>query len=327
MKLKILQIVIERYMAKHTTIDQILEWKQRRGRSSYGGDLLYQVDELARKWEQINANEEFADFIPVRLCTIIEVYVRETVREVVDASPSFLDRAEPLLKNAKLDFLIAKHLHGQRVTMGDIIAHAVSVNDLEQIIFIYETIMPGYRGALSAVHERWIEDRDNGQKNPILADVEQVLATIKRLFQVRHILTHEMPRHPPYSLEEIPHLLASARDFLSATDWFLTGELRGDVPRTQAARNELAGEEWETEQKMMEQLLAEVEAAGDADLQLLRDSQDAWDRYAKAEADLRASTVGGGSMRPMVWAGQMTELTRARIKSLRWWLEREEGDF
>ena len=30
-------------------------------------------------------------------------------------------------------------------------------------------------------------------------------------------------------------------------------------------------------------------------------------------------------MQPMVWTRQMSELTRARIKDLRWWLERDEG--
>src|SRR5271157_2506975 len=126
-------------MAKRTTIDQILEWKERRGRSSFSGELLYKVDDLALTWEQIDSDREVADFIPIRLATIIEVYVRETVREVVDTSQIYLDRAEPLLKNAKLDFLVAKHLHGQRITMGDVVAHSLSVTDLEHVISIHET--------------------------------------------------------------------------------------------------------------------------------------------------------------------------------------------
>lgn len=316
----------ENCMAKSTTINQILDWKKRRGRSRYGGDLLLEVDDLACTWEHIKEKERIVDFIPIRLCTIIEVYVRETIREVVDASQAHLDRAEPLLKNVKLDFLVAKHLHGQRVTMGDIVAHTVSVNDLEQIIYLYETLLPGYRAALPTVHERWIEDRDKCEREPIIEDAERVLASIKRLFQVRHIVTHEIPRSAPYSLEEIPNFLTSARDFLGATDWFLTGQLKGDVPRTQAVMNTSAGERLDAEQVTMERLLSEIKEKGDVDLQLFRNSQDAWVNYAESDAELRASLVNGGSMRPMVWAEQMTELTCARIKSLRWWLEREERD-
>jgi uncharacterized protein YecT (DUF1311 family) len=311
-------------MAKRTTIDQILEWKERRGRSSFGGELLYKVDYLALTWEQIDSDRGVADFIPIRLATIIEVYVRETVREVVDTSQIYLDRAEPLLKNAKLDFLVAKHLHGQRITMGDIVAHSLSVTDLEHVISIYETLLPGYRSALPTVHERWIEDRDQHQRHPILEDVERVLASVKRIFEVRHIVTHEMPREQPYLRDEIPEFLKSSRDFLSVTDWFLTGELKGDVPRTQSTMNISAGESLEQETKAMKQLLAEIQLKGEADTELLRTSQDAWVYYANAEADLHASLVAGGSMHPMVWANHKTELTRARIKDLRWWLEREE---
>lgn len=312
-------------MAKQPTIDKILEWKARRGRSSFSGELLSKVDELAHAWEKIDPDEGFADFVPVRLCTIVEVYVRETVREVVDSSPTYLDRAEPLLKNAKFDFLIAKQLHGRRVTMGDIVAHSISASDLEHIISIYETLLPGYRSGLATVYARWIENRDQGQTEPIIEDVEQVLACIRRLFHVRHIVTHEIPCSAPYSTEDIPDFLASAGKFLSATDWFLTGELRGDVPQTQSSMNMLAGEELGSETAAMEQLLVEIQERGDADIGLLKTSQDAWADYAKADADLHASLVGGGSMQPMVWAIQMAELTRARINSLQWWLEREEG--
>ncbi|NUJ79930.1 DUF1311 domain-containing protein [Methylocystis sp. FS] len=312
-------------MAKQPTTEKILEWKARRGRSSFSGEILSKVEELARAWEKIDPDEGFADFVPVRLCTIIEVYVRETVREVVDSSPTYLDRAEPLLKNAKFDFLLAKQLHGRRVTMGDIVAHSISVSDLEHIISGYETLLPGYRSALPTVHERWIEDRDQGPSDPILDDVEHVLACIKRLFQVRHIVTHEMPSSAPYSTEDIPDFLASAGKFLSATDWFLTGELRGDVPQTQASMNILAGEELNSETVAMERLLVEIRQRGEADIDLLKASQDAWADYAEADANLRASLVGGGSMQPVVWAIQMTELTRTRIAGLQWWLEREEG--
>ncbi len=238
---------------------------------------------------------------------------------------NYIDRVEPLLKNAKFDFLIAKQLHGQRVTMGDIVAHSVTVSNLEHIISIYETLLPGYRSGLATVYPRWIENRDQGQTEPIIEDVEQVLACIKQLFQVRHIVTHEMPCSTPYSIENIPVFLASSAKFLSATDWYLTGELRGDVPQTQASMNVLAGEDLNSETAAMEQLLVEIRERGKADSDLLKASQDAWTDYAKADANLRASLVGGGSMQPMVWAIQMTELTRARITSLRWWLEREEG--
>ena len=52
-----------------------------------------------------------------------------------------------------------------------------------------------------------------------------------------------MPNQRPYAIEEIPDFLTSTRDFLSAMDWLLIREAKGDVPRTQMAMNMSARED------------------------------------------------------------------------------------
>lgn len=313
-------------MVKRTSVEQILKWKERRGPSAYGDDILWRIDELARTWEQIGKESGLSDFIPIRLATFVEVFVRETVREIVDTSQVYLDRAEALLKEpSKVDFSAAKHLLGRTITMGDIAAHSISVNDIKQVISVYETLLPGYKDALSTVHELWIEDRERPHKR-IIDDVKRVLAAVARVFEVRHIVTHEVPRDKPYIPEEVDGFLESSRAFISATDWYITGKLKGYVPRTQLEMNLAAGELLEQETAAMQQILSEIRKKGDAEAASLHASQDAWTQYADADANLRASLVAGGSMHSMIWATHKTELTRTRIKELRWWLEREEYD-
>jgi uncharacterized protein YecT (DUF1311 family) len=314
-------------MAKRSTVDQIIEWKQRRGRSTIGAELLWKVDDLFRVWSQESQTERFADFVPIRLATIMEVYVRETVRELIDSDPKYLDQSEPLTKNIKLDFILLKSLQGRRVSLGDIIAHSLPISSLAHILSIYGTLFSNFTEKLPESRERWIEDRDlEPSSPPILNDVERVLAIIKRIFEVRHIVTHEMPSQRPYSIEEIPEFLTSTRDFLSATDWILIGEAKGDVPRTQMAMNMSAREDLNLVMQEMEKMVTEVRTRGEVDGEAFEASQKAWETYADAEAALHAALVQGGSMYPMVWASQKAQVTRARIEALRWWLEREEGD-
>jgi uncharacterized protein YecT (DUF1311 family) len=312
-------------MAKRSTIDQIIEWKQRRGRSTIGAQLLWKVDDLVRVWHQEGQTERFADFVPIRLATIMEVYVRETVRELIDSDPKYMDRSEPLTKNIKLDFILLKSLQGRRVSLGDIIAHSLPVSSLTHILSIYGTLLPGFKEKLPESRERWIEDRDLSSP-PILNDVERILSIIERIFEVRHIVTHEMPSQRPYVIEEIPEFLTSTRDFLSATDWLLIGEAKGDVPRTQTTMNMSAGEDLDLATQEMEKAVIEVRTRGDVDSEAFEASQKAWETYADADATLHAAQVQGGSMYPMIWASQKAAITRARIVALRWWLEREEGD-
>jgi len=216
---------------------------------------------------------------------------------------------------------VVSSLYGQQVTAGEIIAHSVSINSLEQIINIYEKLLPGYRNALPSVHECWIEDRDLPERTPIIKDADHVLATMRRLFEVRHIVTHELPREKPYVLEELSDYIVSADAFLNATDWYTTGQLKGDVPRTQLTMNQLANGAVEAKREEMRHVLNAIAKQNLADPNLLYSSQEAWLKYLNAESDLRASIVRGGSMYPMVWSHQMAELVDARTKSLQAWLE------
>lgn len=151
--------------------------------------------------------------------------------------------------------------------------------------------------------------------------MDRVLASLKRLFEVRHIVTHELPREQPYVLEDLSDYISSANDFLNATDWYTTGQLKGDVPRTQLTMNQLANDAVNAEEEQMQQALHALAHQERTDRNLLNQCQNPWMIYAKADSDLRASIVRGGSMYPMVWSHRMAELMNARVQSLQALLE------
>lgn len=135
-----------------------------------------------------------------------------------------------------------------------------------------------------------------------------------------------MPFRPVYEVEEVESLITAAGDFLDATDWVVIEQLRGETPQTQSEMNSQAGRSLDNAQQEMSNLLDEIRMFEGISLEHLNASQEAWDTYACKEADLHASLVEGGSMYPLIWASAKVELVEARIKALRWWLSREEGD-
>jgi uncharacterized protein YecT (DUF1311 family) len=149
---------------------------------------------------------------------------------------------------------------------------------------------------------------------------------LSRVFTVRHILTHELPRDPAFDPAEIPEFVAAGVEFLSAIDWVLVQDLKGAVARTQTTMNIRAGDTMRELEAQMADMLAAIEKRGDTDGTLLRRSQVAWQAYARAEADFRASLVEGGSMYPLVWAIAQSKNIQHRIENLRWWVERDESD-
>ncbi|MGX5849979.1 lysozyme inhibitor LprI family protein [Mesorhizobium sp. PL10] len=308
-------------------VDQIIEWKGRRGHSRLGVELVFEVERLQRLWiSRAELAPEFFDFIPMRLVTIIEVFVREVIREIVDHGQPYLERSEKLVRGAKIDFIFASTLQGQKLSIGDLVAHTISINNPTQIIASFEGLIPDFIKHLKISHSRWSEDAADWPFPPIIGNYNKTIANLSRLFEVRHIVTHELPSQESYDADEIDGFLTASEEFLNATDWLVVETLKGHIPRTQMEMNLQAGGTMEKLEAEMGELLGAIGRENTVDSELLRQSQEAWAAYAKREADLRASLVQGGSMYPMVWASAKSEVIGQRIDALRWWLDRDEGD-
>ncbi|QDL99779.1 DUF1311 domain-containing protein [Rhodopseudomonas palustris] len=313
-------------MTKRSIVDEILDLKKRQGKSKLGADLGWKVDNLIKSWTCGAQTQELADFIPIRLATILEVYIRETVRDLIDSDPKYLDRAESLTRGTKLDFVMFKSLQGRRVSVGDIVSHSIPISSLDHILSICDSLCPKFREKLPHSRELWIEDHElSCLPPPILGNAELVLKAIKRIFEVRHILVHEMAQERPYSIEEIPEFLTATKDFISATDWIFVGETTGPVPRSQMTMNITAGERLELAMRELEELLASIRPMEQSDASKFDAAQKAWEVFADADASFHAAEVEGGSMYPMVWAMQKEERVRERTAALRRWLDNERS--
>ncbi|MEO9337346.1 lysozyme inhibitor LprI family protein [Mesorhizobium sp. SB112] len=313
-------------MAK-SDIENMIEWKKRRGANRLASMLIGELDQLARAWKEKAADAGmFADFVPMRTVTIVEVFVRDVVRELVDSGDTYLQRAEQLSKGARLDFALLSGLQGKKISVGDLIAHTISINEPARIIAYLESLIPNFVAKLKTSHERWTEERNGWPLKPIIRDYDAMMRQLTKLFAVRHILTHELPIEPPFDPAEIEKYLVAAKEFVEATDWVMVGEIHGSVPRTQLAMNIAAGETVEAIEAEMSSLLEAIKKKGDVSSELLHASQSAWEEFSRREADLRASLVEGGSMYGMIWASTRAEEIKHRVEALHWWMKINEGD-
>ncbi|SCB40748.1 Uncharacterized conserved protein YecT, DUF1311 family [Rhizobium multihospitium] len=308
-------------MAK-ASIEKILEWKNRRGENSVA---VAELGGLRDAWEGRSRElAVFAAFVPMRIVTIIEVFVHDKIREFVDCGDSYLERAEHLAKDLKVDFAFLRQLAGRKLSVGDIISHSISTNNLAQLIDNFKKIIPNFEEKLRNSRTIWIEDTE--PQEPIIADYNHMKAQLSRLFEIRHILTHELPTEVPFRIAEIAGFLEAATEFIGATEWVLIGELHGPVPRTQTEMNRQAVSEVKDLEREIEILMKRIISRNDTDLRLLDRSQEAWWNFANAEAEYRASLVAGGTLQPVVRAGSLVTESRRRIETLQWWAEREESD-
>lgn len=303
---------------RKTSYEQIIEWKKRRGgHPRLGAELVFRIDTLKRSVNGISpAQSELLEFVPIRLVTILEVFVRDIVAELVDHSNYFFERGEKLAKGAKVDLAFAAHVDRNELTIGDFVAHSVSFNDVGAVFNILGSLVDDFATKLKSSHPRWTEEINSWPQTPVVRNYDDMMASLNHLYSVRHILTHELPMHVVTDKSNIENFIKATSEFILATDWVIIDVTQGSTPKTQIEMNQIAGNDLEENESILADKVNEIKSLNGLDHQKFDELQEAWENFANQQASLVASQVEGGSMQPMIWAGEKSSLLRERSSQL-----------
>lgn len=309
--------------------DKLAEIAARRARNGRGGSWRgkSELDQLVRQWHIDSGTRHIApQFVAIRLVTILEVFTRDWVAQLVDAGDPYTGLGADLVKGSlKIDYVMAQALVGKRVTFGELVSHEIPVNDIADIDRAFSTLLEGSLFAnLAGVVDRGSISDGEGESVPILADPPWARAQIARLFAARHIIVHELPNDRDIGLETIDDFVRATSAFVEVADQYFDKLLHGDYPVTQIGLNAWAAEKADTVNIELKNILEELDPDG-SNASLIA-AQVAWEDYRLKQANYRADYYRGGSMAPMVFSDEIEKITRERVERLRWFLEREEGD-
>jgi len=126
--------------------EQIIDWKNRRGdQTRVATELVTQIQELGKTAEAVaDVSLVYTDLIPIRLVTIIEVFIRGVISELVNSHEKYFERGEKFARGSKVDLAFAFHVNRRELTVGDFVAHAVSLNSIESVIKVMDTLLGSY---------------------------------------------------------------------------------------------------------------------------------------------------------------------------------------
>jgi len=319
---------------------EILEVKERDPlRHRFGSHSL---ENLQAQWAKTSESEgSTPDFYVIRAVTLLEVFTRANLAELIDHGTEYANRAIELSKNLKIDFTLAQGIQGRAITLGDIVAHNVSVNSFGQMLGHFETLLDKrpLSSVLAGAVDRWATEVAQKQSKPIISDFHALARTLTRLFEIRHILCHETPKKPVYSVADVDDFLSEAIRFTKALEEVLTFEMFGLVPLTQSDMNIAARKDLTKKEDELKQLISEIRAIvkvtddanlnsitrsdGGSWLDCLEDAEEKWLSYRNAQCDFDTYLNRGGTIRPTLWAGEAIRLTQIRIAELQSWLRRE----
>ena len=253
---------------------------------------------------------------------MLEVFTRSWIAVLVDHGEPFIDNAIGLSKklNVKLDFDLLRHLQGQAISFGDLISHTVSINRFEQILGVLSEISGRpLLEAISNAVDRWAVEVEGKAEDPIISDKDAMCRSLARVFEVRHVLCHEVPKSPFYENSEIDGFLRHGLEFVQATAETLNSVLYGKLPLTQGAMTQSAFDKLAAAEFAMEEVLVKVRERWASDptrSELLGESQSRWREYRELRSQIAGDTARGGSMSPMLEAYEALEMTQRRTRIL-----------
>lgn len=326
-------------MNSRAKLDEITESKKRNSR--WHGYVAYDLRHLKEQYQRnIQNHVEVSDFYLIRSVTYLEIFTRVQVAALVDHGEQYTSRAVELTKDKKIDFATVQGIQGRVITLGDIIAHNIPVNQFHQIVSHFEILLGvKLRPLLVNAIDRWSVEIKKKPQEPIIADYDRMAANLTRLFEVRHILCHESPRDPVYTSAEVFEFLDAAFCLAQALENILVFEKHGLVPLTQTDMNIHAFETFQRITDEMNGLLSKIRNYVDESdkkyfdlqpkyvtqtwLECLNDNQEKWLAYMKSQAEFIAYENNGGTIQPTIRSGEATRITEARVADFKSWLERK----
>ncbi len=319
-------------MSTRDRAEQIIEIKRRNPRGH--GFLSYNLKSLQWKWSKSKGHaERTPDFYIIRAVTILEVFARRNIASLIDHAEEYTQRAVELSKHFKMDFALVRHIQGRAITLGDIVGHSVPVNSYGQIIGHFETILgKQLRPLLTQAIDRFGVEREGKPRESIIRDYDKLAQYLTELFEVRHVLCHELLSKPVYVEDTIDEFLDHAIQFTKALEEVLTFEQFGLMPLTQTDMNIQARDDLLKAEEQMSAILAQLrshvtENDHAADLPLpgkwedtwascLDDAQTKWHSYRNAQCEFETYLNRGGTIRSMIWGKTAEKLTKDRIAEL-----------
>lgn len=285
--------------------------------------LKQQLKLLNESWNDCNL--ELMKHFPIAIVAHMESLFREFVKELIDFGYPYSKNAENLKAEIKFDFKIVTEIQGKTITIGDLISHLLPLSKLEYINHTMTTLIgEDFLNRLKSVVDSWPDDKSQTYE-PIIKDASKVYQDVEKTFELRHIYCHEFTSNDLVEPEIIKRCFDNTRLFLEATSCLIRHLIAPNAPKTQAAMNQLAIDEFNQAEAEMNKIYEQVlNVLSIGRKWQLEEVQNQWVDFRQKQVSFLAKNFQGGSIFPLIYYSEMNSLTNQRINELKKILEIEQ---
>jgi uncharacterized protein YecT (DUF1311 family) len=296
-------------------IAEIRAWRGRLHRST----IEHEVQNLCREWMGAgNAEARSNRYYPVALVACMEAFFRSLIAELIDHGTPYADRSQELVRSLKFDYAAIRGIQGKRVSLGELIAFSLPFSAMAHIEGPMSTLLEQpFFSRLVTVGDHWEATVNRKPVAPIILNLDAVKRTTVRLFEVRHIVAHEVPSGEVFRRDEVSAFFSNTLLLLQASNWLMYELLTPGAPLQQQAMNaEAANRLREATDELQLRVQQIAEGLTGAWKEEFLAAQAAWEEYARRHAAYVSGHYRGGSLEPLERANVGLWLTQQRLEEL-----------
>ncbi|MCJ8208142.1 DUF1311 domain-containing protein [Mucilaginibacter sp. RS28] len=273
------------------------------------------------KSEQTTADRHLIKYLAIATVSCYETFFRTIVKDFIDFGSPYSDNIIKLDQlNIKIDFDTLHAIQSQFITLGDLISHLLPFNNLKDIDRNMSIITgKSFLKSLKSYRSKSLFI-DDTEKNYFTKNINTIISSIEKVFELRHIFCHEFNNNINFDSEVLLTNIIDCKVFINYASDYFTNILYPNLPQTQGEMNIYSLENFMALDNELDNLINEIKTtnnAGFINIKLFDKSIVYWKKYRQLAAECAAYYAKGGSVYSLEYNTKMSSLTQEKLRLLK----------
>ncbi len=306
---------------KNSAIQNIQEIKERSKNLHFSSTLFLRLSKLEKSIKTVGAtDDEVYKYFPVAMVACFEAYFKLVIAEIIDRRTDLKQKAvSSFSKNIKIDIEALSKMNDVGITIGELVAHNLHYSSFEKIEEQMSIVLDySFKEKISNVHNRFLVEVHGAEIFPIVEDIDKAWKSVRRIFELRHIICHELANQEIFYMDEIIHAFTDCVQILNAADEIVSNVLEPNFPLTQIAINDQSVKDFEEKSDELQSLKESIlKLLDQKNIEQFSKAYESWREYAFLWAEFESGYYEGGSIRFAVRNFTLIELYSEHLVRLK----------
>lgn len=315
---------------KRNIPEEILKYKAS-AKSSHNFLCVWYMIELEHILHKLDDSDrgdyELLRCIPIRIIACFQEFFRLSMKEIIDnGKTSLRPDFSKLKEDAKIEWELVFHLSKNSFTIGELIAHLLPYNSLNNINSNIKNIIGiDFIEELKTYDRKSINEAENQNTDYFKQKTGEIIKSVNVIFDLRNKFCHEKADDYKIDINEFNLHFYHCKVFIEHSWRVIANIINPNYPETTLGMIDEANGILAKAETELDEVITKIKRITKEDIfpsneKEYRDFdllQEKWKEYRKLYAELSSQKVKGGSLHPIWYCYSMIHLTEERLKSLK----------